>query len=52
MNIEIFKGHAPADEVEQALFFDVEEDDFYPTGRMPGREWMVCVLGQRWSVDS
>ena len=50
VNVEVFKGPAEADVVEHAAEFDVEPADFFGTGKLPGRDWVMCVLGQRWGV--
>ena len=31
--------------------FDVQAEDFYPTGRMPRRERFLRVIGQTWSAE-
>ena len=25
-----------------------EAEHFYPSGYMPGRDWVLCVIGQKW----
>jgi lipopolysaccharide transport system ATP-binding protein len=48
-NAEVFKGPAEADVVERAAEFDVEPADFFGTGKLPERSWVMCVIGQRWA---
>jgi lipopolysaccharide transport system ATP-binding protein len=50
LNAEIFKGPAETDVVERAAEFDVEPADFFGTGKLPTRDWVMCVLGQRWAA--
>ena len=52
VNVEVFKGLAAADEVQYAAFFDVEDEDVYGTGKMPERNWVMCVLGHRWTAGA
>jgi lipopolysaccharide transport system ATP-binding protein len=48
---ELFRGTAIADYIEQAASFDVEAGEFYSTGRVPPREWVLCLLKHKWSFD-
>ncbi len=50
VNLEVRKGEAKADAIEDAIQFDVEAENFYPTGRMPSRDWVMCVIRQQWQV--
>jgi lipopolysaccharide transport system ATP-binding protein len=49
VNAEVFKGPAEADVVEHAAEFDVEPADFFGTGKLPDRGWVMCVVGQQWA---
>jgi lipopolysaccharide transport system ATP-binding protein len=51
VNLALFRGTAVADHIEQAATFDVEADEFYSTGRVPPREWALCLLKHKWSFD-
>ena len=51
ISLALFRGAAIADHVEQAASFDVEADEFFRTGRMPPREWVLCLLQHQWSFD-
>jgi len=51
INLALFRGTALADHIEQAASFDVEADEFYATGRVPSREWVLCLLKHQWSFD-
>ena len=48
VNVTVRKGKATADYVEYAAYFDVEEEDFYPAGRIPKRDWVMCVIPHKW----
>ena len=49
INLALFRGTALADHIEQAASFDVEADEFYSTGRVPPREWVLCLLKHKWA---
>ncbi len=51
INLALFRGAALADHIEQAASFDVEADQFYSTGRVPPREWVLCLLQHQWSFE-
>ena len=51
VNVALFRGTAIADYIEQAASFDVEAGEFYSTGRVPPREWVLCLLKHKWSFD-
>ena len=51
INVALFRGTAIADYIEQAASFDVEAGEFYSTGRVPPREWVLCLLKHKWSFD-
>jgi lipopolysaccharide transport system ATP-binding protein len=51
INLALFRGTAMADHIEQAASFDVEADEFYRTGRVPAREWVLCLLQHQWSFN-
>jgi lipopolysaccharide transport system ATP-binding protein len=48
VNLEVLRGGEFADYVTYAAQFDVEAEDFYPTGRMPKRDWFIGVIQQDW----
>ncbi len=50
INLALFRGTALADHIVQAASFDVEADEFYQTGRVPPREWVLCLLQHQWSI--
>jgi lipopolysaccharide transport system ATP-binding protein len=47
-NARLLKGGAVADYVQQAAVFDVEPDDFHGSGKLPGRDWVLCLLKNKW----
>jgi lipopolysaccharide transport system ATP-binding protein len=50
LNIEVIKGGVVADRIDGVAQFDVQPEDFYPSGRMPARETFVNVIRQAWSA--
>jgi lipopolysaccharide transport system ATP-binding protein len=48
INVALFRGTAMADHIERATSFDVEADEFYRTGRIPSRDWVLCLLRHEW----
>ncbi len=50
VDLSILQGNILADQLGYASQFDVEAEDFFPTGHMPGREWAICVVEQTWSA--
>jgi lipopolysaccharide transport system ATP-binding protein len=48
INLDLIRGHQLADRIAYAAYFDVDEDDFYGTGKLPSREWTMTVLRHRW----
>jgi lipopolysaccharide transport system ATP-binding protein len=51
INLALLRGAATVDYIQQAASFDVEADEFYKTGRIPPRDWVLCLLHHEWSVD-
>jgi lipopolysaccharide transport system ATP-binding protein len=51
LHVLVFNNGLIADRVENAARFDVEAEHFYPSGWMPGRDWVTGVIGQKWSVS-
>ena len=51
MNIRLLKGGAVADYIQQAGIFDVEPDSSHKTGKLPTRDWVLCLLNNEWQVD-
>lgn len=52
VNLRLQKGSADADYVKVAAEFDVESDDFFGTGKLPGRDRVIGLLGHEWSVPA
>lgn len=50
VNIAVFNGGVMADYVQRAAEFTIEPADFYGTGRIIGRDWMIALLHHEWSV--
>jgi len=51
VHLELLKGNARADYLPYAGHFDVATDDFFGTGMLPPRDWVLCVLGQSWQLN-
>jgi len=46
--VGLYKGSVLADRVGCAAYFDVEADDFYESGRIPSRSYVLCTLRHQW----
>jgi len=52
VNLALRKGGAErADYIQYAAYFDVEVFDIYGSGKIPGRDWVLCLRKHAWSVD-
>jgi lipopolysaccharide transport system ATP-binding protein len=51
VNLALLKGGAMADYIQYAGYFDVEAEDVYGSGKIPPRDWVLCVLRHEWSLD-
>jgi lipopolysaccharide transport system ATP-binding protein len=49
--IGLLKGGVMADRVAEAVFFDVEADNSYGSGKMPTRDWVLFALRHQWSAN-
>jgi lipopolysaccharide transport system ATP-binding protein len=51
--LHILLEHAgvAADYIQGAGYFDVEAEDVFGSGRIPDREWALCVLPHRWQLE-
>lgn len=47
----IYKGNMIADRVGGAAFFDVEADDFYKSGKIPERDYVLCTIRHNWFLE-
>ena len=52
VNVAVVKGGDMVDYVAGAARFTIEPEDFYGTGKTPGRDWMVAMVDHQWSVGS
>ncbi|MDM8542626.1 ABC transporter ATP-binding protein [Desulfococcaceae bacterium HSG9] len=50
INLALLKGGVRADYIEHAAFFDVEAHDIYGSGKLPERNWVVCLRKYRWAT--
>jgi lipopolysaccharide transport system ATP-binding protein len=51
VNVALLKDGEMADYVAGAARFTIEPENFYGTGKTPGRDWMVAMVQHRWSAD-
>src|SRR2546428_2503609 len=51
INLALLKGAALADYVQYAGHLDVEADDVYGSGKVPGRNWVLCALKHEWLIE-
>lgn len=49
LNAALLRGQATSDHIHHAAIFDVEAEDVYGTGKVPGREWVLYLLPQSWT---
>jgi lipopolysaccharide transport system ATP-binding protein len=52
VNVAIVKAGELVDYVAAAARLTIEADDFYGSGRTPGRDWVIAMLQHRWSAGS
>jgi homopolymeric O-antigen transport system ATP-binding protein len=50
VNVALLKDGQMADYLAGAARFTIEPENFYGTGKTPGRDWMVAMVEHRWSV--
>ena len=50
VSLRIRRGGVDADHVVRAAEFDNESVDFFGTGKMPARDWSLCLVRHAWSV--
>ena len=51
LNLSLLKAGIMADYVQYAVYFEVETDDIYGTGKLPGRDWVYCLRQQQWFAN-
>ena len=49
--VALLKPGTMADRVPQAVYLDIEPDEERGVGIAPTRDWVLCTLGQSWSVE-
>jgi lipopolysaccharide transport system ATP-binding protein len=52
VNVALLKDGEMADYVAGAARFTIEPENFYGTGKTPGRDWMIGMVQHQWSVGS
>ena len=50
VNVAVVKAGELVDYVPAAARLTIELDNFYGTGKIPGRDWMIAMLHHRWSA--
>jgi lipopolysaccharide transport system ATP-binding protein len=48
VNLALRRGSQLSDHVQYAAYFDVEADDFFGTGKVPPRDWVLGLVKHRW----
>jgi lipopolysaccharide transport system ATP-binding protein len=51
VNLRLLRGGIEADYIQYAAHFDVELDDSYGLGNLPMRDWVICLLKNKWSIN-
>jgi lipopolysaccharide transport system ATP-binding protein len=51
INLALFKGPMMSDYIQYAGYFDVEQSDVYGSGKLPPRNWVLCVLKHKWLLN-
>jgi lipopolysaccharide transport system ATP-binding protein len=46
----LIEGGSLIDYVQNAINFSVEPTDFYGSGKLPPRNWSLCVIPHHWSI--
>ena len=49
--VGLYKGNVLADRVGGAAYFDVEADDFFKSGKMPSRSYVLCAIRHQWLFE-
>jgi len=52
VNVAVSRAGFLADHVEYAGRFEVEADDYYSSGRLPAREWVLSLRRHRWEAGA
>jgi lipopolysaccharide transport system ATP-binding protein len=52
VNVALLKDGEMADYVANAARFTIEPENFYGTGKTPGRDWMVAMVKHSWTVGT
>ncbi len=51
VNLGVSKSGGISDLVECAAYFDVESENLYGHGTIPERQFVMCVIDQKWTVN-
>jgi lipopolysaccharide transport system ATP-binding protein len=50
VDLAVYNGGLIADRVNDVTQFEIVAEHFYPSGYMPGRDRVVCVIRHKWSI--
>jgi lipopolysaccharide transport system ATP-binding protein len=51
VNLRLFRAGVQTDYVTRAAGFDVEAQDLEGSGKIPTRDWVLCLLRNTWSLE-
>ena len=51
VNLRLLRGGIESDYIQHAANFDVELDDSHGIGSLPTRDWVICLLKNKWSTN-
>lgn len=51
IHLEMLQGNVRTDYLPYAGSFDVEADDIFGSGKLPPRDWVLCLLKHQWHLN-
>jgi lipopolysaccharide transport system ATP-binding protein len=51
VNLRLIRGGIEADYIQHAANFDVEVDNAHGLKNLPSRDWVMCLLRNKWSIN-
>ncbi len=52
INLTLLKSGTVIDYLQHAIYFDVEASDFYGTGKLQDRDWVMCLRQHKWLLET
>ena len=52
VNVALFSGGRMLDYIQNAAYINVQAEDFYGTGNIPSRSWVLFLLKHHWSFTA